>query len=171
MKTRVLSVLCGFLAPLACFASNEGVPSYYQNNIQNNANRNGYNNYQRYGYTKYVGNTGKKQILSSQSYSYQVPRAYNNPINYGQNGMMTPNGVATPVDEHNTTVYAGYTRRFADFEFKTGVNSILEWDDMLFNEINVGVKHVFDARGFDLAVFARYIGWWWIINGLRFGTV
>jgi len=157
MKTRILSVLCGFLVPLACFASNEGVPSYYQNNIRNNANRNGYNNYQRYGYTKYVGNTGKKQILSSQSYSYQVPRGYNNPMAYGQqNGMMTPNGVATPIDEQKTTVYAGYSRRFADFEFKTGVNSILEWDDMLINEINVGAKHVFDVRGFDLSVYGEY---------------
>lgn len=156
MKTRFLSVLCGFLAPLVCFASNEGVPSYYNNNAINNANRNGYNNYRKYGYTKYVGNTGKKQVISSQSYSYQVPRQTYAANGYIQNGMMTPNGVATPVDEQKTTVYAAYSRRFADFEFKTGVNSILEWDDMLFNEINVGAKHVFDVRGFDLAVYADY---------------
>ena len=156
MKTRFVSVLCGFLAPLVCFASNEGVPSYYNNNAINNANRNGYNNYRKYGYTKYVGNTGKKQVISSQSYSYQVPRQTYAANGYIQNGMMTPNGVATPVDEQKTTVYAAYSRRFADFEFKTGVNSILEWDDMLFNEINVGAKHVFDVRGFDLAVYADY---------------
>ena len=154
MKPKLLSVLCTILAPVACFASNEGVPSYYKNNTSNNANRAAYSGYQSQGYTKYVGNTGRKQVVSSQTYSYQVPRQ-NYTVYDSARGVMTTNGVAAPA-ERKTSIYAGYSRRFADFEFETGVNSILEWDDMLFNEINVGLKHIFDIRGFDLAVVGDY---------------
>jgi hypothetical protein len=155
MKPKFLSVLCSFLAPVACFASNEGVPSYYQNNSKTTVNRAAYSNYRKQGYTNYVGNTGKKQVVSTNTYSYQVPRQTYTAVDYGR-GAITTNGVATPTDNNKTSIYAGYSRRFADFEFKTGVNSILEWDDMWFNEINVGVKHIFDVRGFDLAVFGNY---------------
>lgn len=151
MKNTFLAFFCLFAASSACFASNEGVPSYYSNNKNTNANRAAYSKYQNYGYTKYVGNSGTKQVVSSRSYSYQVPRAQ--VPNYV--GSMTTNGIAEP-SSNRTTIYADYSRRFADFEFKTGVNSILEWDDMIFNEINVGAKHVFDIRGFDLAVYGEY---------------
>ena len=153
MKNRFLVLLCSIAASSACFASNEGVPSYYSNNVNSrmNANRAAYSKYQNYGYTKYVGNTGSKQIVSSQNYSYQVPRQQI--PNY--TGTMTANGVSQP-SSNKTSFYADYSRRFADFQFKTGVNSILEWDDMIFNEINVGAKHVFDIRGFDLAVYGDY---------------
>ena len=154
MRARFISVLCGFAAPLACFASNEGVPSYYQTNGQMNANRAGYANYQAQGYSQYVGNTGKKQVISSQTYSYQVPRQPT--LQNVNRGAMTNNGVSGVASNDNTVIYAGYSRRFADFEFTTGVNSILEWDDMLFNEINVGLRHTFDVRGFDLDVYADY---------------
>ena len=151
MKNTFLAFLCSVAASSACFASNEGVPSYYQKNQNANANRNAYAKYQNSGYTKYVGNTGKKQIVSSQSYSYQVER----PKLPSYPGVTTTNGISQPA-ENRTTVYADYSRRFADFQFKTGVNSVLEWDDMVFNEINVGAQHVFDVRGFDLAVYAGY---------------
>ncbi len=151
MKNTFLAFFCLFAASSACFASNEGVPSYYSNNTTMNANRAAYSKYKNYGYTKYVGNSGKKQIVSSKSYSYQVPRAQLPTYT----GSMTTNGIAEP-STHKTTFYADYSRRFADFEFKTGVNSILEWDDMVFNEINVGAKHVFDIHGFDLAVYGGY---------------
>lgn len=151
MKNTFLAFLCSIAASSACFASNEGVPSYYSKNTKVNANRAAYSKYQDYGYTKYVGNSGRKQIISSKSYSYQVPR----PQIPTYNGAMTANGIAQPSD-NKTTVYASYSRRFADFEFTTGVNSVLEWDDMIFNEINVGAKHVFDVRGFDLAVYGGY---------------
>ena len=154
MRKNLLALLCTVAAPFACFASNEGVPSYYSQNAQMNANRLGYTKYQNYGYTKYVGNSGSKQILSSNTYSYQVP--HNQSDVYSYRGAMTTNGIAQPVDEHKTTIYADYSRRFADFEFKTGVNSILEWDDMIFNEINVGAKHVFNLYGFDMAVYGDY---------------
>ena len=92
MKNTFLAFLCSFAASSACFASNEGVPSYYSNNSGMNANRAAYSKYQNYGYTKYVGNSGTKQILSSKNYSYQVPRAY--VPNYA--GSMTANGVSQP---------------------------------------------------------------------------
>ena len=153
MRKNLIAFLCGLVAPLASFASNEGVPVYYSNDYANRqyANRNAYPRYQDMGYRPYVGNTGKKQIVSSESYSYQVPRLVPKP----SRGAMTTNGVAKG-KEFNTSVYAKYVRRFADFEFKTGVNSILEWDDMLFNEIGVGISHVFDIHGFDLLAFADY---------------
>ena len=146
--------MCLISAPFAVLASNEGVPSYYAQENVNNANRNAYSKYQSYGYTKYVGNSGTKQILSSQTYSYQVPRPQIDTKSY--RGTMTVNGVSQPVSDSKTTVYADYARRFADFQFKTGVNSILEWDDMIFNEISVGAQHVFDIRGFDLALYGGY---------------
>ena len=151
MKKKFFALFCSIAASSACFASNEGVPSYYSKTPNMNANRAAYTKYQNYGYTKYVGNSGRKQIVSSKSYSYQVPRAQMP----SYTGSMTANGIAQP-DDNKTSIYAGYSRRFADFEFKTGVNSILEWDDMIFNEINVGAKHIFDVRGFDLAVYGGY---------------
>jgi len=154
MKNKFLAFLCAATAPFACLASNEGVPPYYPGNTVKNANRAAYSKYQNYGYTQYVGNTGKKEILSSQKYSYQVPRQQTSANGYRSS--MTTNGIAKPATEYNTTIYANYLRQFADFEFKTGVNSILEWDDMIFNEIEVGAKHVFDIRGFDLAVYGQY---------------
>ena len=163
MKNKFLAFLCTFATPFVCMASNEGVPSFYHDEPKVNANQEGYNEYKKYGYTKYVGKTGKKQVLSTEKYSYQIPRA--DPVvtstkirtySSSNSGTMTPNGIATPTDESRTTVYADYSRRFADFEFTTGVNSILEWDDMFFNEVNVGAKHVFDVRGFDLAVYGDY---------------
>ena len=137
MKNTFLAFLCSIAASSACFASNEGVPSYYTSNAPTNANRAAYSKYQNYGYTEYVGNSGKKQIVSSQSYSYQVPR----PQVPTYSGSTTTNGIAKPA-ENKTTIYADYSRRFANFEFTTGVNSILEWDDMIFNEINANILTV-----------------------------
>ena len=154
MKKNFLAFLCVVATPFVCTASNEGVPSFYTEQPKANANQAAYAKYKDHGYTKYVGNSGKKQVLSSNKSSYQVPRQQT--YQYDYSATMTTKGIATPVAEHNTSVYASYSRRFADFEFKTGVNSILEWDDMLFNEVNVGAKHVFDIRGFDLAVYGEY---------------
>ena len=72
MKSKLLSVLCMISAPLMAFASNEGVPSYYRQQKPVNANRMAYPKYQEFGYTNYVGNTGKKQVLTSHSYSYHL---------------------------------------------------------------------------------------------------
>jgi hypothetical protein len=155
MEKKILAFLCAILPHLACNASNEGVPAFYADSGNPNANQVGYGKYQNYGYSQYVGTSGKKQVIGSQQYSYQVPRqqVYQQ---YETVGTMTTKGVAKPTSELNTSVYVDYTRRFADFEFRTGVNSILEWDDMLINEINVGAKHIFDIHGFDLGVYGEY---------------
>ena len=130
MKAGTISFLSGILAPLAAIASNEGVPVYYQTSGTQNANQAAYGQYADQGYTKYVGNSGSKQVVGSRTYSYQVPRAQMPTFD----GTMTANGIAMPMDsEPATHIYAGYNRRFADFEFETGVNSILEWDDMIWN--------------------------------------
>ena len=163
MRARFISLLCGIVAPLSCMASNEGVVVYNSQNAKINANRNAFQKYQQMGYSQYVGKNTPKQILGSRTYSYQVPHQQYIPQNDTYVSIddktysnQTTNGIAQPSDELNTSVYAGYSRRFADFEFKTGVNSILEWDDMMFNEINVGAKHVANLHGFDLAVYGDY---------------
>ncbi len=153
MKTSFKFILSGIFAPFAAMAANEGVPSYYQMYGNQTANQAAYGSYANQGYTKYVGQSGNKQIVDSRTYSYQVPRQTVPTIS----GTMTTNGIAIPVaDAPATNIYAGYTRRFADFQFKTGVNSILEWDDMIFNEIEVGAQHNFSLRNFDMFAYASY---------------
>ncbi len=154
MRKSFISFLLGIVAPVAAFAANEGVPSYYQTENAPNANQAAYSSYASQGYTKYVGQSGNKQIVDSRSYTYQVPRPQTPKIG---NGTMTANGIAVPIaDQPSTTIYAGYARRFADFEFKTGVNSILEWDDMVFNEIEVAARHNFSLRNFDMFAYGEY---------------
>lgn len=153
MKAGIFAFLSGVLAPLAVFAANEGVPSYYQTQAAPTANQMSYGRYANQGYTKYVGQSGSKQVVGSRSYSYQVPRPQM-PTTYGT---MTANGIAMPIEsEPKTSIYAGYSRRFADFEFETGVNSILEWDDMIWNEITVGARHNFSLRNFDMGLYGEY---------------
>ncbi len=155
MKTRLLSLLPAVFVPFAAFAANEGVPAYYQTQRAMNANQVNYGQYMDQGYTKYVGHSGTKQVIGTRSYIYQTERSKN--INDINSGAMTVNGISVPVEEEKGThVYAGYSRRFADFEFKTGVNSILEWDDMVFNEITVGARHNFALRNFDLFAYGEY---------------
>lgn len=153
MRKSLVSFLSGIFAPVAAFAVNEGVPSYYQTNRAPNANQAAYSSYANQGYTKYVGQSGNKQIVDTRTYSYQVPRQSMPQMGGG----MTTNGIALPSDaQPSTSIYAGYARRFADFEFKTGVNSVLEWDDMVFDEIGVGARHNFSLRDFDMFAYAEY---------------
>ena len=157
MKKGIFSFLSLFLAPFVASAANEGVPSYYQTQRAANANQIGYNQYAAQGYTKYVGTSGNAQVVGSRTYTYQVPRQYQPTYLPQYSGMMTPNGIAMPKEsEPATSVYAGYARRFADFQFETGVNSILEWDDMIINEITVGARHNFSLRDFDLSAYGEY---------------
>lgn len=152
MNKRNLAFLWTFLFPFAAFGAQEGTPVYYQTQTQN-ANQANYGAYQRQGYTNYVGQSGQKQVVNSRSYTYQVPRAQTPAIS----GTMTPNGIALPLtEEASTNIYAEYTRRFANFDFKTGVNSILKWDDMLINELTVGASHRFSIRDFDMVVYGEY---------------
>ena len=154
MKVGLFSFLTGIIAPLAVLAANEGVPVYYQTSAAPNANQASYGAYANMGYTQYVGQSGNKQVVGSRTYSYQIPRAQ---MPQGYYGTMTANGIALPPEsEPATSLYVGYSRRFADFEFETGVNSILEWDDMVFNEIRVGARHNFSLRNFDMYVYGEY---------------
>ncbi len=155
MKARSILFLSGIFAPLAAFAANEGVPAYYQTSSAPTANQMAYGQYADQGYTKYVGKSGNKQVVGSRSYSYQVPRPQVQEPTFV--GTMTANGIAIPAEmEPATAMYVGYSRRFSDFEFETGVNSILEWDDMLWNEIHVGAHHNFSLRNVDLSVYGKY---------------
>ena len=153
MKARTLSFITGIFAPFAVYAANEGVPSYYQTASAPTANQRSYGEYATQGYTKYVGKSGSKQVVGTRTYSYQTPRV----SVPGYTGAMTANGIALPpASEPSTSIYAGYSRRFADFEFETGVNSILEWDDMIWNEIRVGARHNFSLRDFDMYIYGEY---------------
>ena len=152
MKKGIFSFLSVIISPVLAFGSNEGVPSYYQTSTVT-ANQAAYGQYQQQGYTKYVGDSGSKQVVGSRSYSYQVPR----PTMPSYVGVMTTNGIAVPVEDENaTSISLNYSRKFADFEFETGVSSILEWDDMVYNEIGVGAQHNFSLRNFDLFVYGEY---------------
>lgn len=55
MKTGRLAFLCGLLVPMASFASNEGVPSYYQSNNTMNANQTAYGQYASQGLYQVCG--------------------------------------------------------------------------------------------------------------------
>ncbi|MBD5391340.1 hypothetical protein HDR66_00880 [bacterium] len=154
MNLRFYAFLCAMTLPFAAHAANEGVPSYYQSTPSQNANQIGYNQYSQQGYSKYVGQNGQSQVIGTRTTTYQVPRMPEITTSYGA---MTTNGIALPVqNERRTTLYAGYSRRFADFEFETGVGSILEWDDMIFNEINLGAQHNFSVRDFDMFIYGQY---------------
>ena len=152
MKTGIITFFTGVFASVAALAANEGVPSYYQTS-STNANQVGYSQYQNQGYTKYVGQSGNKQVVGSRSYSYQVPRQTVAQPTYS--GTMTANGISG-ADTAKTTITPTYARRFANFEFETGVNSILQWDDMVFNEVGVTAQHNFSLRNFDMFAFAEY---------------
>jgi len=149
MKNKFLVFLCSITASSASFAAVGVVrPAQYQNA---NGGRVVYNTSQNYTYPQYVGNSSQRQVTTSRTYSYPVARQQLP----SYPGTTTTNGIAQPVDK-KTSVYAWFGRRFADFKFTTGVNSILEWDDMIFNEVNVGMKHIFDVQGFDLALYGEY---------------
>ncbi len=153
MKISNLGFLLGIFVPFAAIAANEGVPSYYHKTGEaQNANQANAQYYKDQGFTDYIGQSGKKTVLGTSTYSYDVPVSN---VGYLPQGTMTTNGISMPV-ETGTDFEIGYTRRFADFQFKTGVNSILEWDDMIFNEIEVGINHDFALSDLDLFVTAGF---------------
>lgn len=153
MRKDSIAILLGICASFPAFASNEGVPSYYKTSNPGMVKA-GYGEYKDKGYSKYVSPSSSKQVVASNSYTYTVPSAQQAP---GYAGIMTTNGIAQPTSaENGFYVYGGYGRRFADFEFTTSVNSVLEWDDMIFNELRVGGRYNFTVRNFDLMAFGEY---------------
>ncbi len=121
-------------------AAREGTPSYYQSGygIPENSNQ------------VYVGNRSSDVVVGQRVNTVSTPNPAGNVKPY----TMTPNGVDAPSDDFELNLTVG--RKFADFEFKTGVNSILEWDDMIFNEIGVSGRADFTLFGSDAYVFADY---------------
>lgn len=145
MRDRILIFLSIFLFPLCAFSEIlEGVPLYY-------SDLNNYNdNYQNNNYLREIQNSGQRQIIGTNKTSYKVPKNRNNfdPSSFTANGI---SGV-----ESKTFIQGNYTRKFADFVFVTGVNSILEWDDMVLNEVGASARHSFDVKDFDMFVFGEY---------------
>ena len=154
MRKDYISILLGICASMPAMASNEGAPAYYQKQTTN-MNRAAYPEYKNRGYTDYVGQSGPKQVIATSSRTYQVPRPVQPEISY--TGTTTKNGIARPAsDDNGFSIYGGYSRRFADFQFTTSVNSILEWDDMIFNELTAGARYNFSLRNFDMLLFGEY---------------
>lgn len=156
MKVKFILSLLGICAPLAAFsASREGVPSYY-NSAANYGTQKSVSNavYTNNGvHSSYVGQNNQKKVVGQRSYSYDVY----SPQQPTVTGTITPNGVAiNPADEPNFVLAVDYARKYAKFGFQTGVNSRLEWNDMIFNEIGVNAQYNFDVRGVDMFAFGEY---------------
>jgi hypothetical protein len=124
-----------FCAVGANAASREGTPMYYQGQSP-----------------AYVGNQKQIQSINQRNYTYQVPRQQL-PSDFGS--AMTPAGVSTG-KQAPWVLSLDYGRRFANFEFKTGVNSVLKWDDMIFNEIGVRADSNFNVKNYDLFAYGEY---------------
>ena len=152
MRTKIIAFLLMVIAPFAlCARAREGTPVYYQNQYAPV--------YQPAPSSTpsqpiWIGDQPTRQIVGQRTYSYQVPRGQNP----WQNGGMTPNGVSIPPsnDTSDVIVKGEVVRRFADFEFKTGVQSILNWNDMVFNEIGLRAEKNFQLRNFDLFAYGEY---------------
>jgi hypothetical protein len=142
MKLKFLAVFCGMFVPFASFAAREGVPQYYQNGIEDNTP---------------AFSRSQRQVVG-QNISYQpVPREQETIIgNIGDGrGQMTPNGIAL-MQKPRWQVGVEYGRRFADFQFETGVQSVLKWNNMIFDELGVRADHNFSIKSMDLFAFGEY---------------
>ena len=123
MRKELITFLPALLLPFAAVAANEGVPVYYQQAAAANSNQINYGQYANQGYTKYVGTSGNKQIVGSRVTTYTVerPKVQNDYLysGYAASSGMTVNGIAmVPEIEYKTNLYADYTRRFANFDFR-----------------------------------------------------
>jgi hypothetical protein len=151
MNLKYFSVLVGIFAPCAAFAASEGVPIYYKNSDPGKELSATYGGNGASG--SYVGQNSQKQVIAQRTYSYQVPA----PVAPAISGTMTPNGIAmNPNAEPAWVLSADYARKYAYFQFETGVNSILKWNDMIFNEIGVNARYNFNIRNVDMMVFGEY---------------
>lgn len=148
IKFAVFMMLC--VLPCASFAR-EGTPSYYKNNNY------GPSQYQMPAQNVFVGNQQPSQIVGQRVNTMHVPRQTQDLWSVGGGGM-TPNGVSIPPENnpYDFVISAEYTRRFADFQFETGVQSVLEWDDMIINEFGFRVEKDFKLREFDLFAYGEY---------------
>jgi hypothetical protein len=154
--------LAAIIAPFAASNAREGVPSYYQNVQPGQQFSVRQNPSGPAGQQVFVGNQPTRAVIGQnvQSQVFAMPQ---------QGGVgswdMTPAGVALP-KETDWTISAFAGRRFADFTFETGVQSILNWNDMVFNEIGVELRRDFKMRDYDLFVFGQYTNGSFVSGGL-----
>ena len=142
MNIKFIPIFVILAAPVALFAR-EGTPSYYYNGGGAYAQQQPSNVYR---------SPSSLPVVSQRTYSYQVPSDSSM-----TSGNMTPNGISTPqTDQQPWKLSAVYTREFADFQFETGVQSILEWDDMIINKIGFIAEKDFTVRNYDLFVRGEY---------------
>ena len=115
MRCRIL--VCSLVFALCSISANaaprEGTPVYYNNRSVNRS-------------PVYVGSQRQLPSINQRDYTYYVPRQ-KLPSDLGS--ATTPAGVATGLTAMDLSLDG---RRFANFEFKTGVFH-LKWDDMIFN--------------------------------------
>ncbi|MGI5846196.1 MAG: hypothetical protein ACOX7D_03385 [Alphaproteobacteria bacterium] len=141
MRCRIL--VCSLVFALCSISANaaprEGTPVYYNNRSVNRS-------------PVYVGSQRQLPSINQRDYTYYVPRQ-KLPSDLGS--ATTPAGVATGKTPP-WILSLDYGRRFANFEFKTGVNSILKWDDMIFNEITARVESNFNIKNYDLFAYGEY---------------
>jgi len=147
MRKRFFGFLAVLFIPFAAHGR-EGTPVYYDNAYPAQYQRapSAYMNQ-----NVYVGTMPQRQIIGQRSYTYQTPRS-NNPI---ANGTMTANGVSLPRSD-DLVITAEFRRKYADFRFETGVQSILEWDGMVVNEIALHIEKDFVLRDYDVFAYAEY---------------
>ncbi|MCL2331582.1 MAG: hypothetical protein FWC61_03500 [Proteobacteria bacterium] len=152
MRIRFFPVLLGIFMPFAAIPAQEGVPIYYKgatggDSLATATYKPGATS------SSYVGQNSQKQVVATRTYSYQVPA----PVAPVVTGTMTPAGIAiNPADEPPFVLSADYARRYAKFQFETGVQSILGWNDMIFNEIGVQGQYKFSLRNVDMFAFGEY---------------
>ncbi|MCL1786279.1 MAG: hypothetical protein FWG39_04005 [Alphaproteobacteria bacterium] len=136
---RFIPLFLGICLPIVAHAAREGTPIWYGQPARST--------------------TSGNQIVGQREFVYQVPRApapQQQPIFVPNSlGTMTPAGIGF-TQQPDWLVSADYTRRFAEFEFKTGVNSILKWNDMIIDEVGIRVDHNFNLRDVNLFAYGEY---------------
>jgi len=149
MRIKIAIFLVCCIVPFAAFARREGTPIFYQNSFaawQQMPNQHGQN--------VFVGSQPNRQVVGQNVQTFHMPRQ----VDPWQSGGMTMNGISMPPDlnPYNLRLSATYSRRYADFQFKTGVNSILDWSNMVFNEIGFRAERDFQLRDFNMFAFGEY---------------
>ncbi|MCL2629736.1 MAG: hypothetical protein FWD33_03580 [Alphaproteobacteria bacterium] len=155
---RISLILAAVLAPVCASNAREGTPFYYQNFGQGQQFTVRQNPAGPQGQPIIVGNQPGRSVVGQNVTSevFTVPRAGSGGgIGVPGGDHFTPFGVAFP-PPNDWTVYGIAGRRFADFSFKTGVNSILKWDDMVFNDLGIGLRRDFSVGEYDMFLFGEY---------------
>ena len=159
MRAKFAALLSMVMMPFALDANpavvhgqqREGVPFFYQNTWQNQWAP---APVQRPQNNIWVGDNNHPNIIGQTQQTLFLPR----PTDPLAMGHMTPNGISMPrmSQEHDIVLSAFYRRSYGDFRFKTGVNSILAWNQMAIEEIGFRAEKDFHLRGVDLFVFGDY---------------